>query len=299
MLLSYLDLIQWHYWLLFNHTRWQYWKEIKRKRGHLWAGNKSKSCCSSAGRLGKVCWTERLSFPLRLHRVYDCWIWTIRSSLLFLRPCTQLCLECKGYPLFPLGQKSSGLDAQREPNRGCGQAVGAELERGRRRRYVRNEEESGGSAAARLRVPEAAHETPKARSSRSTQETSTLPTHTAPELTLEAAGLREVPSRGDVTRLILRNVRIFIRLPPLAICLVHHPHEGKLEVVPGRTAWWKQSEQREDSVLKSPAGIICQSGSTTGVRGFWNIRLDTTYWRLVFCDGGKVWSVSRALLCPE
>lgn len=51
--LSYLYLMQWHHWSLFNHTRWQYWEEIKRKKWHLWLGNKSKSCCNSAGGRGR------------------------------------------------------------------------------------------------------------------------------------------------------------------------------------------------------------------------------------------------------
>lgn len=46
------------------------------------------------------------------------------------------------------------------------------------------------------RVPEGAREAPTARSSGSTQEASTLPTHTVPGLTLEAFSLREAPSSG-------------------------------------------------------------------------------------------------------
>lgn len=86
-------------------------------------------------------------------------------------------------------------------------------------------------------VPEGNHEPPKACSSRSLQEDSMLLTHMVPELTLEEFSLSEVPAQRKATRLLLTNVKLFIHMPPHAICPVHHPCKGKLEEVPGRIAF--------------------------------------------------------------
>lgn len=95
------------------------------------------------------------------------------------------------------------------------------------------------------------YEPPKACSSRSLQEGSTLPTHMVPELTLEAFSLSEVPAQGKATRLLLTNVKLFIHMPPHAICPLHHPCKGKLEEVPGQIAQGKQREQRGDCLHES------------------------------------------------
>lgn len=95
----------------------------------------------------------------------------------------------------------------------------------------------------------------------SAQEASTFPSHMVPELTLEAFSLRKAPVREKkVRRLFPTNAKFFTHLPPHAICPARHPCEGKLEAVPGQTAWREGREQRGESVPRSPACTVCHTG---------------------------------------
>lgn len=89
-------------------------------------------------------------------------------------------------------------------------------------------------------------------SSGALQKASALPTHMAPELTIAAHSSCEVPARGNVTRLLLTNVRLFIPLFPQC----HLPHSS-----PGRGQ--AGSSSRADSLVTAEGaeGRLCPQES--------------------------------------
>lgn len=132
----------------------------------------------------------------------------------------------------------------------------------------------------------------------SLQEASALPTHMAPELTLEAFGSREVPAQGDGTSLLLTNVKLFIHLPPHGSCTVHHPYKAKLEVVVNSPVKAERAE-----------GRLCPQGSCRHHLADWHhdwcqcfLKHLSQYYLLnisFLLWWQTIWSVKWVLLCPE